>query len=100
MASYDFRCTACDHIFARHMPMRDLGRVKVACPACGSTKVERVFTPFYAKTDPEILTVFENLRDRLDRFLAERTPPADAREQQQALARGPGGRQGRAGHDA
>ena len=27
-----------------------LGRVKVACPACGSTKVERVFTPFYAKT--------------------------------------------------
>ena len=50
MASYDFRCTACDHIFARHMPMRDLGRVKVACPACGSTKVERMFTPFYAKT--------------------------------------------------
>lgn len=29
--------------------------------------------------------MFENLRDRLDRFLAERTPPADAREQQQAL---------------
>jgi hypothetical protein len=29
--------------------------------------------------------VFENLRDRLDRFLAERTPPPDAREQQQAL---------------
>ena len=50
VASYDFRCTACDHIFARHMPMRDLGRVKVACPACKSTKVERVFTPFYAKT--------------------------------------------------
>ena len=29
--------------------------------------------------------MFENLRDRLDRFLAERTPPPDAREQQQAL---------------
>jgi len=29
--------------------------------------------------------VFESLRARLDRFLAERTPPADAREQQQAL---------------
>ena len=29
--------------------------------------------------------MFDNLRDRLDRFLAERTPPADAREQQQAL---------------
>lgn len=29
--------------------------------------------------------MFESLRARLDRFLAERTPPADAREQQQAL---------------
>jgi len=29
--------------------------------------------------------VFENLRARLDQFLAERTPPADARAQQQAL---------------
>lgn len=50
MASYDYRCTACDHAFTRHLPMRDLGRVKVTCPACGSAKVERVFTPFYAKT--------------------------------------------------
>jgi len=30
--------------------MRDLGRVKVTCPNCGSPKVERVFVPFYAKT--------------------------------------------------
>lgn len=29
--------------------------------------------------------MFESLRERLDRFLAERTPPPDAREQQQAL---------------
>ena len=50
MARFAAMARACDHIFARHMPMRDLGRVKVACPACGSTKVERVFTPFYAKT--------------------------------------------------
>ena len=50
MASYDFRCISCDHVFLRDLPMRDLGRVKVTCPACGSTKVERVFTPFYAKT--------------------------------------------------
>lgn len=50
VASYDYRCTSCDHAFTRHLPMRDLGRVKVTCPACGSAKVERVFTPFYAKT--------------------------------------------------
>jgi hypothetical protein len=31
--------------------------------------------------------VFENLRARLDQFLAERTPPADAREQLHALQR-------------
>ncbi len=50
MASYDFRCTSCDHIFTHDLPMRDLGRVPVTCPDCGSDKVERVFTPFYAKT--------------------------------------------------
>lgn len=50
MASYDFRCTSCDHAFTRHLPMRDLGRVKVTCPSCGSPKVERVLTAFYAKT--------------------------------------------------
>ena len=50
VASYDFRCTSCDHAFTRHLPMRDLGRVKVTCPSCGSPKVERVLTAFYAKT--------------------------------------------------
>ncbi|HEX5005011.1 MAG TPA: zinc ribbon domain-containing protein [Gemmatimonadales bacterium] len=50
MASYDFHCAACDHSFTRVLPMRDLGRVKVACPSCGSPKVERVFAAFYAKT--------------------------------------------------
>jgi putative FmdB family regulatory protein len=50
VASYDFHCTACDHSFTRHLPMRDLGHVVVTCPACGSPKVERVFSPFYAKT--------------------------------------------------
>ena len=50
MASYDYRCTACEHQFTRDLPMRDFGRVKVTCPACRSSKVERVFTPFYAKT--------------------------------------------------
>ena len=32
VASYDFHCTACDHAFARMLPMRDLGRVKVKFP--------------------------------------------------------------------
>jgi putative FmdB family regulatory protein len=50
VASYDFRCTACDHAFTRLLPMRDLGRVAISCPACGSRDVERVFVPFYAKT--------------------------------------------------
>jgi len=50
VASYDYRCTACDHHFTRHLPMRDQGREKVVCPTCRSPKVERVFTPFYAKT--------------------------------------------------
>lgn len=50
MATYEFHCTACDHQFTRVIPMKDAVRARVSCPACGSAKVERVLTSFYAKT--------------------------------------------------
>lgn len=50
VATYEFHCTSCDRHFTRLIPMKDAGRARVSCPACGSTKVERVVTSFYAKT--------------------------------------------------
>ncbi len=50
MALFEYHCTACSHDFERFMSLAERERAKVACPECKSTKVERVFTSFYAKT--------------------------------------------------
>ena len=50
MALFEYHCTACGHKFERFMSLEEHERANVACPECKSTKVERVFTPFYAKT--------------------------------------------------
>ena len=50
MAIYEYRCLSCEHTFQQLESVTDHGRRKVACPKCKSSKVERVFTSFYAKT--------------------------------------------------
>jgi putative FmdB family regulatory protein len=50
MPVYDYHCESCSHDFAVTESIARHGRAKVTCPKCKSPKVERVFTPFYAKT--------------------------------------------------
>ena len=50
MALYEYHCGACGHDFERYMSLTEHERAKVTCPKCKSTKVDRVFAPFYAKT--------------------------------------------------
>jgi putative FmdB family regulatory protein len=50
MPIYEYHCTACDHDFSRNESLADHERAKVTCPKCRSSKVERTFTSFYAKT--------------------------------------------------
>lgn len=50
MPSYDYQCSACGHEFVRSESVREHERARVKCPECGSTRVERVFSAFYAKT--------------------------------------------------
>jgi putative FmdB family regulatory protein len=50
MATYEYICRACTHRFSRMESLSEHGRVRVSCPECRSAKVDRVFTPFYAKT--------------------------------------------------
>jgi len=50
MALYEYRCSACDHIFSVFHPVEEHGKARVTCPKCKSAKVEQVFSPFYAKT--------------------------------------------------
>jgi len=50
MPIYLFRCTACNHSFDKSMTVAERETARVTCPSCGSDKVERVFTAFFAKT--------------------------------------------------
>lgn len=49
MPTYDYRCKNCGHTFEL---VERLSEHQAAhkCPKCGSTEVEHVMTPFYAKT--------------------------------------------------
>jgi putative FmdB family regulatory protein len=50
MPTYEYHCAACGHDFARTESVVANQRAKVACPKCESAKVDRTFSPFYAKT--------------------------------------------------
>lgn len=50
MATYEYLCRTCSNSFSRTESLNEHGRVRVTCPECRSSKVDRVFTPFYAKT--------------------------------------------------
>jgi len=50
MPTYDYACEKCDHHFSLVETIHEHDRRRPKCPACKSTSVKRVFTPFYAKT--------------------------------------------------
>ncbi|HEV8380380.1 MAG TPA: FmdB family zinc ribbon protein [Gemmatimonadales bacterium] len=51
MPSYEYRCTACDTVFARTESMAEhAAHTRPACPQCDSRAVEPVFSDFFAKT--------------------------------------------------
>lgn len=50
MPIYSFKCNACSHSFEKSMTVAERESARLACPACGSDKVERVLSAFFAKT--------------------------------------------------
>jgi len=50
MPIYEYRCTKCHKRFSRQEGIEEHGRRRPACPKCKSRAVERVFSPFFAKT--------------------------------------------------
>jgi putative FmdB family regulatory protein len=50
MATYEYECRDCGHEFVVLESLAQHGRKRPTCPRCRSASVERVFTPFYAKT--------------------------------------------------
>ncbi|TFH66030.1 MAG: zinc ribbon domain-containing protein, partial [Gemmatimonadales bacterium] len=50
MPTYDYACNKCGHGFQRVETITEHGSKKVRCPACKSTRVERVFSSVFVKT--------------------------------------------------
>jgi putative FmdB family regulatory protein len=51
MPTYEYHCAACGRNFTRiESVATHEKRGKVECPQCGSTRVQRALSTFYAKT--------------------------------------------------
>jgi len=50
MPVYDYRCQNCKKKFTLTMTVSEHDKSKVACPKCGSKKVEQQYGAFFAVT--------------------------------------------------
>jgi putative FmdB family regulatory protein len=50
MPTYDFRCLKCHKKFSRVMTISEFVRRRQPCPSCGSKKVEKQISGFFAIT--------------------------------------------------
>jgi putative FmdB family regulatory protein len=50
MATYEYRCKDCGHVFDRVEHVSEHAATHPLCPKCQSRAVEPVLTTFYAKT--------------------------------------------------
>jgi putative FmdB family regulatory protein len=50
MPTYEYRCEKCKKRFERVEHVAEHEKAKLRCPKCGSVKVERIFSTFFAKT--------------------------------------------------
>lgn len=50
MPQYDFRCLNCKKLYSLDLSMSEYSRRKHRCPKCGSTRVQRQITGFFAQT--------------------------------------------------
>ncbi len=50
MPTYDFLCLKCHRKFSKTMTISEFVRRRQSCPACGSKRVEKQITGFFAIT--------------------------------------------------
>jgi putative FmdB family regulatory protein len=50
MPEYSFFCQACEKTFSKFLTLAEYEKGGIACPHCGSTKVEQRWAAFYAVT--------------------------------------------------
>jgi putative FmdB family regulatory protein len=50
MPEYEFQCSACKKKFSKTLMLAEYEKGKIACPKCGSRRVNQRVTTFYAVT--------------------------------------------------
>jgi len=50
MPSYDFRCKKCRKRFSLKLTVQELESHRYKCPKCGSKRLEKLITGFFAQT--------------------------------------------------
>jgi putative FmdB family regulatory protein len=50
MPTYEYRCEKCGHTFEQRERIAEHEGAQPKCPKCGSEKVAKTFSAFYAKT--------------------------------------------------
>jgi putative FmdB family regulatory protein len=50
MPMYDYKCQDCGKESLLVLTLKEHERVEVKCPACGSRKVQQLYSPFIAHT--------------------------------------------------
>jgi putative FmdB family regulatory protein len=50
MPSYDFRCKKCRKRFSLKLTVLELDLRRYKCPKCGSKRLEKLITGFFAQT--------------------------------------------------
>ena len=50
MATYEYRCADCGHVFEHHEHMEEHASAHPKCPQCQSVNVQQVYSTFFAQT--------------------------------------------------
>ena len=50
MPAYEYKCPKCNENFTIYISLKEKNEEILKCPKCGSTNIQRIYSPFHAVT--------------------------------------------------
>ena len=50
MPAYEYKCLKCNENFTIYISLKEKSEEILKCPKCGSTNIQRIYSPFHAVT--------------------------------------------------
>jgi putative FmdB family regulatory protein len=66
MPLYEFLCHACQKLFSKVLTIAEHEKGSIACPSCGSRKLEQQVSPFCAATSDKSRSQSDDSRERVN----------------------------------